>query len=55
MFTSQSRLASDLQIPCLAKVALSGLRQARDEETERDGAMEGSRVKGQRACKDGER
>lgn len=40
MFTSHRRLASDLQIPCLVKVALLGLRQAEDEETENDGATE---------------
>lgn len=39
-------MASDLQIPCLAKVALLGLRQAGGEETESDGATEGSRMKG---------
>lgn len=47
MFTSHRRLAFDLQIPCLAKVALSGLRQAGDEATQSDGATdkfrEGSR------------
>lgn len=55
MFTSHSRLAFDPQIPCLPKVALLGLRQARDEETESDGATEGSRAKAARGCKDGER
>lgn len=55
MFTSHSRLAFDPQIPCLPKVALLGLRQARDEETESDGATEGSRAKEARGCKDGER
>ncbi len=35
VFTSHSRLASDLQIPCLTKVALLGLRQAGDEEKQR--------------------
>lgn len=58
VFTPRSRLASDLQIPCLAKVALSGLRQAGDEQTEGDGATEkfseGSRAGGMRGCKDEE-
>lgn len=47
-------MASDPQIPCLAKVALLGLWQAGDEETESDGATEGSQVKGASACKDGD-
>lgn len=36
VFTPHSILASDLQIPCLAKVALLGLRQARDVEKVRE-------------------
>lgn len=51
VFTPRSRLASDLQIPCLAKVALSGLRQG-DGATEK--FSEGSRARGMRGCKDEE-
>lgn len=46
--------SDDPQIPCLAKVALLGLRQAGDEETDSDGATEGSQVKEASACKDGD-